>query len=113
MPSEALEARQVLLQKWADVMTDQVQQFQEQCADKGMSPNWFYPRKVVQTGQTLRIHWSLRPEVETALVALRDGGSVEQAAHLGALAGQRSLEDLITDDTIWEYEDAATLPRGK
>ena len=108
MSNEAREAKAELVEKWGDVMSDLTQQMIEQAAATGMKPEWFYPKKIVETSgpnPTIRIHWGLRPDVEAALQALDAGGSAEEAAKIGAAFSSRSLEDLIMNDTLWEHEN--------
>ena len=106
--SEALEARQALLDKWGRVMEDLVKQMHEQAHQQGLKPEWFYPKRIVETGDTIRIHWGIRPDVEIAFRRLSEGGSLEEAAKLGATVSAQSLEDLIMNDTVWEQENDAT-----
>lgn len=99
--TEAIEARRELMLKWADHFQDLVQQMIDQVRAQGLDPAWFYPRTVVIGPTSARIHWGLRPEVETALQAMTKGISPDEAARIGSLAGSKSIEDLITDDTQW------------
>ena len=102
--NDAKEARKELLEKWASVMEDLTIQMHEQAIQQGLKPEWFYPKKVVETGDTIRIHWGIRPDVEIAFRKLAEGGSLEEAAKLGADVSAQSLEDLIMNDTVWEQE---------
>jgi hypothetical protein len=102
--SEAREAKEKLIETWGAIMADLTQQMIEQCREAGMDPSWFYPRKVVEKGGTIRIHWSIRPSIEIAFKEMINGGSAELAAKKGAAFDVKQLENLITDDTIWETE---------
>jgi len=100
----ALEARKQLIEKWGQVMQDLTLQMYQQAREQGLRPEWFYPRRIVESNDTIRIHWSIRPDVEIALRKLLEGGSLEEASRLGAAVSAQSLEDLIMNDTVWEQD---------
>jgi len=100
--SESKEARSILLQKWADIMTDLTTQFHEQCRANGLKPEWYYPKTIIEKDNNITIHWGLRPDVEIAFKMIADGKSVEEAAKAAASIGAKSLDQLIMDDTVWQ-----------
>ena len=99
------QAKEEILEKWHEVMRDQMQQMIDMAREREMDPAWFYPKKIIEKAGVMRIHWGLRPDIEAAFTALMTGGSAEEAAKIGAEFSQKSLDQLIMDDTVWESED--------
>ena len=102
--SEAREAKEELLEKWGEILSDLTQQMIDQAREQGLDPSWFYPRKIIEKDNQISIHWSIRPGIEAALQTYANTGSAEAAAKIGAEVDRKTLEQLITDDTIWERE---------
>jgi len=99
---ELTELRDSVLDQWTKVMEDASIQFFRRCQEEGLKPEWFYPRTVVTDGNEMRIHWTLRPEVEAAMSMIAAGESPEVAAKKAVAFGQKSLDELITDDEAWK-----------